>query len=153
MTLNVCLLTRVDYLHCVIMRYITSRIDLMCCDCNSFVMWPDNWFGQVNFSAELSTHLPSTVTDHTHTNSVRGRWTTFTHVASVTHVSLAFWDSTATLNCHCRSSSGLCVDVTTEIYPTVNVPASQSALIKHPLLMALYIRQRLRNTVELLVPF
>lgn len=36
MTLKVCLLTGFDYLHCVIIRYITARIDLIRCDCNSF---------------------------------------------------------------------------------------------------------------------
>lgn len=46
MTLKVCLLIGFDYLHCVIIRYIAPRIDLMCCDCNSFLLCDliTDWF-------------------------------------------------------------------------------------------------------------
>lgn len=80
-------------------------------------MWPDNWLGEVNFSAELSVHCPSITTKHTHRNSLRGTMTNVTHVTSITHASLALWESITILQSrppvkgYCRSSSGVCRDI------------------------------------------
>lgn len=82
-----------------------------------FVMWPDNWLVQVNFSAEWSIHLPPITTKRTHTNSVRRTMTNCTHVTSVTQASRALRDSISTLwskppvKCHCRISSRVCGDI------------------------------------------
>jgi hypothetical protein len=57
-----------------------------------FVVWPDNWLVQVNFSVELSIHLPSVTTKCTDTTWLRGIMTNSTHVTLITQASTALWD-------------------------------------------------------------